>query len=536
MLFLLLVAFGVLSGHTRADDRPNVIMAFADDWGRYAGAYADLNPGGISDAVSTPHFDRVASEGLLFTRAFVSAPSCTPCRSSLLSGQHFWRCGRGAILRGAIWDFSSPSYPLLMKDAGYRIGHTYKVWSPGTPADAPHGGKATGFNSAGRKFNAFSQTAMKSDDHEAAMKQLYDEVRQNFLSFVDADGNGKLDGDQPFCYWFGPTNCHRKWIAGSGKALWGIDPDSLKGKLPKYLPDVPTIREDFADYLGEVQAFDAGLGVIMEEMTRLGLDKNTILVVSGDHGMPGVSRGKCNLYDMGTHVPLAIRWPERISNPGRVIDDFVSLPDLATTFLEVSDVEIPDTMTATSLVPIFKSEQAGQVIPERGAVFTGRERHVDHARIGNKPYPQRAIRTDEYLYVVNFEPDRWPMGTAPGYGEPGELSKADDFQEALTENTFAGFGDMDASPTKAWIITHRRQDPKSFDYAVGKLPEFELYNVKSDPDCMVNLASKLEHQETRNKLHLRLMEELHRTKDPRVSDDPIFESSPYTDLTRPKGK
>lgn len=120
--------------------RPNILFAFADDWGRPAGAYAGLDgPGSVNDVLRTPHFDRVAREGVLFRRAFVSAPSCTPCRSAPLSGQQFWRTGRGAILRGAVWDGSNPAFPLMLRDAGYHIGETYKVWSPGTPADAPYG-------------------------------------------------------------------------------------------------------------------------------------------------------------------------------------------------------------------------------------------------------------------------------------------------------------------------------------------------------------------------------------------------------------
>ena len=70
-------------------ERPNIVMAFADDWGKYASAYGELVPGGINDHVSTPNFDEVAGDGVLFTRAFVSAPSCTPCRSSLLSRSTF---------------------------------------------------------------------------------------------------------------------------------------------------------------------------------------------------------------------------------------------------------------------------------------------------------------------------------------------------------------------------------------------------------------------------------------------------------------
>ena len=299
--------------------RPHIVMAFADDWGKYASIYGTISAGELHDVIKTPHFDQVATDGILFTNAFVSAPSCTPCRSSLLTGQHFWRCGRGSILQGAIWDGSIPSYPLELEKSGYRIGHTYKVWSPGSPADAPHGGAARKYQKHGGKFNGFSQYAMRQEDHEQAKRELLDEVRQNVRSFLDADEDQKLDGGEPICYWLGPTNTHRKWIAGSGKKLWGIDPDSLRGKLPPYLPDVPVVREDFADYLGEVMAFDAGLGVLIEELKRIGIYDETLLVVSGDHGIPGVSRGKCNLYDFGTQVPLAIRWPDGIKGKSRII-------------------------------------------------------------------------------------------------------------------------------------------------------------------------------------------------------------------------
>ncbi len=514
-----------------ADDRPHIVMAFADDWGKYASAYARLDPGGINDVVSTPHFDRVADEGVLFTRAFVSAPSCTPCRSSLLSGQHFWRCGRGSILQGAVWDLSIPSYPLLLEESGYRIGHTYKVWSPGTPADAPHGGAARAFVRGGRDFNRFSQVAMSHPDHAQGKSELLDEVRQNVRSFLDADDDGALDTDQPFCYWFGPTNVHRKWIAGSGKALWNIDPDDLKGKLPPFLPDAPVVREDFADYLGEAQAFDAGLGVIIDELKRVGAYENTILVVSGDHGVPGVSRGKCNLYDFGTQVPLAIRWPSGIAKPGRVVDDFVSLPDLAPTFLEAAGVDIPATMIARSLVGVLKSPRGGQVDPQRDAVFTGRERHVAEARSGNLPYPQRAIRTDQHLYIINFKPDRLPMGTGPGLGEPtGEMPE----YAELRENTFVAFGDLDASPTKAWVVSHKDEDPESFEFAVGRRPEHELYDIQQDPHCMNNLAENPDLADIRQRLHTRLIDELTSTGDPRVSDDVVFERPPYTDVFRKK--
>lgn len=515
-----------------ADERPNIVFAFADDWGRYASVYGELEPGGPNDIIRTPNFDRVAREGVLFRNAFVNAPSCTPCRSSLLSGQYFWRTNRAAILQGAVWDPAIPSYPLLLQQAGYHIGFTYKVWSPGTPANAPYGAAANAFQKRGGAFNGFSQYLNRGDGNVGQRKeQLLEMVRANFRDYI-----AKRDGDAPLCYWFGPTNVHRKWIKGSGKKFWDLNPDDLKGKLPPFLPDVPEVRQDFVDYLGEAMAFDAGLGVIIEELERLGELDDTLLVVSGDHGAPGFPRGKCNLYDFGVAVPLAVRWGSNIPR-GRVVDDFVCLPDLAPTFLEAGGVEVPDVMTADSLLPVLRSEKQGLVDRKRDHVIVGRERHVAGARKQQRPYPQRAIRTKDFLYIHNFEPDRWPMGTGPGFGAPpGPMP---DFT-SLQENTFVAFGDLDASPTKAWILSHAG-DPgmdKFVQFTVGRRPREELYELKSDPHQMRNVAQDERFATKTAELRSRLMTVLKETGDPRVTEDvPRFEKPPFTDgWQRPRRK
>ena len=126
LLFIMSVASSPLS----AQDRPNIVFLFADDWGRYASAYAEVEGSeSINAVIETPNFDRVANEGALFTNAFVPAPSCTPCRSSLLTGRYFWNTERAAILQGAVWDESIPSYPLELENNGYHIGYSYKVWT-----------------------------------------------------------------------------------------------------------------------------------------------------------------------------------------------------------------------------------------------------------------------------------------------------------------------------------------------------------------------------------------------------------------------
>lgn len=519
-----IVAFflGTLPVVAAADERPNILFLFADDWGKYASIYAEVDgPGGINDVVRTPNFDRVARSGVLFRNAHVNAPSCTPCRSSLLSGQYFWRTRRGAILRGAQWDATIPAYPLLLRDAGYHIGKTYKVWSPGTPADAPYGGQQYAFQKSGGRFNQFSQNATKlvaqGQSVEAAKQALYDEVRGNFRTFLEA-----RPGGEPFCYWFGPTNVHRSWTQGSGKALWNIDPDTLQGKMPPNLPDVPEVREDLADYLGEVAAWDAGVGVILEELEKSGEAKNTLIVISGDHGAPGFPHGKCNLYNFGTGVSLAIAGPGVVG--GRVVDDFVNLPDLAPTFLEAAGLPIPEVMTGRSLWPVLKSDRSGLVDPARTYVLTGRERHVENARADYTPYPQRAIRTADHVLIVNFRPDRWPMG------DPYRLDgDAPPTPEEVNNNTRVTLPDEDAGPTKAWMVGVR-DTPEwqaHFQWIYGKRPKYELYDLRTDPYETKNVADDPAYAGVKADLEKRLLDELTRTGDPRMVDDgKYFETPP----------
>src|SRR5438105_6226304 len=186
-----------------AAPRWNILFCFADDWGRYASCYAaiDKKPS-LNDAVKTPNVDRLAREGVLFRNAFVNAPSCTPCRSSLVSGRYFFNCGRGAILQGAIWDSAIPTFPLLLKDAGYQIGKSYKVWSPGTPVDAPIGGQEFAYEKAGRLPNSFSVEAVKLIEAGASVdeskQKILDQVRGNFDDCLK-----EQKGGQPWLFWFG---------------------------------------------------------------------------------------------------------------------------------------------------------------------------------------------------------------------------------------------------------------------------------------------------------------------------------------------
>jgi arylsulfatase A-like enzyme len=499
---------------------PNILFLFADDWGRHASILAETDGADTTHGVvRTPHFDRVARQGVCFRNAHVSAPSCTPCRSALLTGQHFWRTGTGSILQGAIWDASQPSFPLLLEDAGYHIGYSYKVWGPGSPGNAPFTPQQS-YARRGGRMNQFSQavTKMVADGQPlaAAKQEILGEVRGNFRDFLAA----RTDG-QPFCYWFGPTNVHRKWVKGSGKALWGIDPDVLRGKLPPFLPDVPEVREDLADYFGEVAAWDAAIGAVLEELEATGERDSTLIVISGDHGAPGFPHGKCNLYEFGTGVCLSVTGPG--VRGGRIVDDLVSLTDLAPTFLEAAGVKPPEVMTGRSLWTILRSAESGWVDPNRTEVFTGRERHVENARADFTPYPQRAIRTREHVLILNFRPDRWPLG------DPYQLADGPEpTVEELENNTRVTLPDEDAGPTKAWLVGVRRTDRwgPHFEKVYGKRPAVELYDLIRDPHEMANVADDPAYATVRQRLEQRLRDELVRTGDPRLIDGGRFYETP----------
>ncbi len=522
--YLLVIAMVSSSAALAAESRPNILFCFADDWGRYASAYAAVQSmPSPNQVVKTPNIDRVAREGVLFKNAFVNAPSCTPCRSALLSGRYFFNTGRGAILVGAVWDSAIPSFPLLLKESGYHIGETWKVWSPGTPNDAPFGAGKYAYEKAGGLPNNFSENVTKfvgeGQSLDVAKEKIFAQVRGNFDAFL-ADRKA----DQPWLYWFGPTTVHRTWVKGSGRALWGIEPDSLKGKLPKFLPDVPEVREDFADYLGEIQAFDAYIGLLLQKLEETNQLDRTMIVISGDHGAPGFPGGKCNLYDFGIGVSLIARYPG--AKGGRVVDDFVNLMDLCPTFLDAGGVTPPAGLNSRSLLNVIRSEKSGLVDSSRTWTVAGRERHVGNARENNLPYPQRALRTQDFLYVRNFAPDRWPLGA------PNEVTaESAPSQQVLEFETRVAFADMDAGPTKAWLIAQRNNPEWKWhhDYAFGKRPAEELYDLKNDPEQIKNVANDPAYATQRKELAERLMKVLTEAGDPRVTGDgQTFERPPFT--------
>lgn len=518
MRCLQIVALGlvVVASALCAAERPNILFCFADDWGRYASVYRDPERPGLNDVIKTPVLDRIGREGVVFNNAFVSAPTCKPCRASVVTGMPFYQCGSNAFLHHQEFGKAKDPYKALPGFSEMLVKNGYHVM---------HWGKTT--NKTARRvdtthalpINYFSQAVSSTSDKEARKKEIFSYVRTNFRSFLD-----KQPEDKPFFYWFGPHNAHRQWTRGSGKDLWGLDPDTLKGKLPAFLPDVHDVREDIADYLGEALAWDAMLNELVNELKARGELDNTLVIVSGDHGMPGMPRGKCNLHDFGSMVSLLVSWPGQVQG-GREIDDFISLMDIAPTVLEAAGVEPPKHMQAKSFLNLLTSGKSGIVEPERDHVIIGRERHVGHAQKDRMPYASRAIRTADYLLIRNFKPARLPHGDVY---DP--TAKAED----LIQNHYLAYPDMDASPTKVFLMTHKDSHKKYFDYAFAARPQFELYDLKRDPDQVMNVAEDPKYTKDLKALTKRLMDTLRQTGDPRViGDGKTFDTKPYVDPAYP---
>jgi N-sulfoglucosamine sulfohydrolase len=163
-------------------------------------------------------------------------------------------------------------------------------------------------------------------------------------------------------------------------------------------------------------------------------------------------------------------------------------------------------------------------------VLIGREVHAHTSRKGNLPYPVRAIRTTDHLYIINFKPDRWPSGN-PRTLAAGITPSFD----RLANDTYAAFPDIDASPTKAWMVEHRNDESVAsfLDFAWNKRPAEELYDLRKDPFQTKNLAGNPEYEPVRKKLRTELMGELKANKDPRLAND-AFDRAPYISTKKKK--
>jgi len=519
--WMLLVFLTGASSLMAKDERPNILLYFVDDWGRYASVYADPSKPSLDDVVKTPNFDRIAREGVLFNNAFVTVSSCGPSRAALTTGRHFWTCGSGAFLNGKASDWSGhenpfktlTKFPDLLRESGYLARKAIKTISftpsPPTPADKEVPQVKY------QRYGLYVSEAQTAEDRQQRIKETLDHPRYEMRRVVKAARHA----DKPFFFIYGTINVHRPFHPDSGENLWGIDPDRLKGLIPKFLPDVSDVRRDFADYLGEVQAADAMFGVMMEELEAAGQLDNTVIILTGDNGIPGIPRGKTNCYDLSVRAPMMIRWPKKFT-AGRTVEDFVSVMDIGPTLLEVAALPVPESMHGRSFLDQLQAKKSGWIEPTRDRVIVGRELHFPSARDGNLPYPMRAVRTKEYLYIRNFKAERWPNGAPYNVEDLDASGNYDRLEESP-------YRDLDASLTKAWLMKHRLEPEgeRFVELTLGRRPPEELYDLRNDPYQLKNLAANPEYARTRASLAAELNSVMTQTADPRMKDD--FDRLPY---------
>jgi N-sulfoglucosamine sulfohydrolase len=471
--FALALVLGALTpACSQAAERPNILFIIFDDlnWNSPS-AYGNT-------WISTPNFDRVAKEGILFKRAFTSNPKCSPCRASILTGRNTWQLEEACCHNG-IFPSKFAVYPDLLEKAGHTVGLTGKGWGPGDF-------RSTGFkrNPAGPSFDQLKTTVPTGNINR-------NDYSGNFAAFLKARPVGK-----PFSFWMGFYEPHRPYEQGSGVRLGKKLADV---KVPVYLPDTPTVRSDLLDYAVEVEYADKHVGRALKALEDAGELDNTLVVVTSDHGMP-FPYVKGQIFDDGFHLPLAMRWGKGI-RPGRVVDDFVNVRDFAPTYLELAGAENHPQITGASLVDLLKSDKSGQVDPSRTVMLVGKERH-DLGRPHDWGYPVRGIRTPEYLYTHNYFPDRWPAC-----------------------NPETDFGNCDPGPTKEVV---KALGGYYFDVAFGKRPADMLFRLTDDPECVRNLATDPAFARVMEELRSRMVTMLKAEGDPRaLGNGAVFDTYKY---------
>ncbi|CAI8193490.1 MAG: Arylsulfatase [Flavobacteriaceae bacterium] len=467
--------------HPQDEPAPNILFVISDDQ-----SFPHTSINGTA-WVHTPGFDRIAKEGLLFNQAYTTNAKCSPSRSSILTGRNSWLLEEAT---NHVPNFPEKfiTFPEVLKEKGYKTGFTGKGWAPGK--------------------------AMKNGEKRNLIGPVYNQIKLTppgkFISNIDYFENFKMflkekEEDEKFFFWVGGFEPHRAYEYKIGVNKGNKDTNSITD-VPDFWPDSENVRNDMLDYAYEIEYFDHHLVKIISELEKNDLLDNTLIVVTSDNGMP-FPRVKGQVYPFDNHLPLAIRWGKGIKNPGRVINDYFSFSDFAPTFLEAAGLAEEE----NSMAP-FSGKPWGAVFNDlpnpkpRKHMIIGKERH-DVGRENDQGYPVRGILKGNYFYSQNFKPERWPAG-----------------------NPETGYLNTDGSPTKTEILNLKRTDLTSsyWDYAFGKRPHQELYDLENDPQCLINLAYESDYEALKNKLQNLLLSDLKKQGDPRALGlGDVFDQYPY---------
>ena len=473
------------AGIVRSDAalRPNILFAIADDMG-HASAYG-------TPWVKTPNFDRLADRGIVFLNAYTPDAKCAPSRACILTGRNPWQL-EAAANHWPYYPGKFKSWMEALSDNGYFVGFTGKGWGPGVMP--PERKNITG--------KAYQRRHLEKPTSGISNRDYF----ANFQDFL-----AERPKDTPFCFWYGGQEPHRVYEYGSGVAKGHYKLGDAR-PVPAYWPDTESVRNDMLDYAFEIAHFDRQLGRIIDLLADRGLLDNTLVVATSDNGPP-FPRMKGHPFEAACHLPLAMMWPKGIAAPGRKSDALVSFIDFAPTFLAVAGVDGAKAgmqpVTGLSLSDIFANRKSAL---DRSTLLMGRERNDVRCRPGTEAglgYPVRALREGDFMFLHNFDPRRWPCG------DPD-----------------LGLLDTDAGPTKT-AVEAKGETSRYWLLCFGKRPADELYNLKTDADCVQNLAADPAHQRRLEALRAKLFSRLHQQGDPRVEGKgEVFDNYPTASPAR----
>jgi len=427
-------------------ERPNIVLIIADDM-----AWDDCGAFG-NPSIKTPNIDKLAQSGMRFDRAFVTASSCSPSRSSILTGRY----PHNTDAEELHWPLPPEQVGFVekLKAAGYWTAAAGK-WHLGNPAKARFNvvreADPSGFQLGTGKDAKARMTAKGASAAQSGCDQWVPILRDR-------------PREAPFFLWLAALDPHRDYKSGA-------IPEPHRPEeviVPPFLPDAPEVRRDLALYYDEISRLDHYVGEMLAELDRQGIAENTLVLFLSDNGRP-FPRCKTTLYESGIRTPLIARWPSRIQ-PGSRCGSLVSTIDIAPTVLKLAGVEPGPTFQGKDISPLLKDPTA----KVRELIFAERNWH-DYAAHG------RAARSERFKYIRN-----------------------DDHERPLTPPA-----DAVRSPT--FLTMRRRRDegklsPLQRSCFVTPRPSEELYDLDADPHETVNLASEPKYAEVLNSMRRALSE------------------------------
>lgn len=423
-----------------AAERPNMILFIADDV-----SWNDLGCYG-NGAARTPNIDRLAANGRRFDEAYLTASSCSPSRSSIITGRYPHNNGKASELHQPI-SANLPWFPRLLKDAGY---YTALVGKHHMTNDKP----AEGTSPQPEPFDLVTPGKVKgnSGGHALWVQTVQDRPRE-----------------QPFFFWFAANDAHRAWDADKewDADTYGPMHNPKDVIVPPYLVDDADTRQDLASYYNEVTRFDHYIGEVVKELEAEGTLDNTLIFILADNGRP-FPRAKTRLHDSGMKTYLVAHWPAGIEKAGTPTPSLASVIDLAPTYLSAAGVSVPETMQGVSLLPVLKDPGA----EVRKYAFSEHNWHDYEAHA-------RSVRTEGFLYIRNNRPNQPWQGPADSVRSPSHVSlQATRDAGKLT----AAQADVFAAP--------RAQE--------------ELYRTAADSEQLENLADNPDYASVKKRLSMLL--------------------------------